>query len=75
MIFSNVEMIPVVIASLLEATGDKDEKVRSSIISSLRKIAKYHLSAVIESTINHRRKHSKVCFSTSNIVTNVERLL
>lgn len=53
-------MISVVIASLLEATGDKDEKVRLAIISSLKKIAKHHLLAVLETTINHRRKHSKV---------------
>lgn len=54
------EFFSVIVENLLEATTDKDEKVRNAIYSSLQKIGCHYPADVISSAINFRRRNPKV---------------
>ena len=50
----------MIIQNLLEATSDKDEKVRNAIYLSLQKIGRYYPIEVITLAINFRQRNPKV---------------
>ncbi len=59
-----VNVLSVIIENLLEATSDRDEKVRNAIYSSLQKVANHYPSEIISSAISYRRRNPKVRYRT-----------
>ncbi|XP_054283514.1 maestro heat-like repeat-containing protein family member 1 [Macrosteles quadrilineatus] len=70
-----VPQLELTINTLLDAAGDKDESVRDSVSSSLRRLAKKYAVHVLQSAVAYRQKNPKLnSVHLATILTTMERI-